>query len=218
MKKSEIILKKLNEFGTTSFEEKWPDYIKKLELKRTDAKVLMEIIASSDLNLITTGASIDQFAAMHAWRALGQLRATESLKTLLNSLIDEKNGEAFWYRIELPHVIKEIGAESIKPLDKFLKKRGQPWDNKMIMINGLIEIAINQPKYKKEVEEITLSLLKKYKKNDLAFNASLLNAIFKLQPYENKVVREIIDNDKFDYDFIDRDQLNKFIKDAKMYQ
>lgn len=218
MKKADILLKKLNEFGITSFDEVWPDYIKELNLRKIDFKILTQIIASSDLSVITTGASVEKFAAMHSWRALGQLQAKQSLKILLDSLIDEKNQEAFWYRIELPNVIKEIGSEGIKQLNTFLKKRGQLWDNKIIVVNGLIEIAINEPKYKNEVEEILLSILKKYKKNDLAFNASLLNAIFKLKPYENKVVREIIHNDKFDYDFIDRDELNKFIKNSKMYE
>lgn len=217
MKRSDIILKKLNEFGITSFDKTWPDYIKKLDLKKTDVKTLMQIVASSNLSNITTGALIEEFAAMHAWRALGQLQSKESIKVLLNSLIDKKNQEAFWYRIELPLVIRKIGAEAIKPLSAFIKKE-HLWGDKVIVINGLIEIALQEPKYKDEIEEIINSVLKKYKKNDFAFNASILNALFKLKPYHNKLVKEIIDNDKFDYDFIDRPELDKFIKNAKMYQ
>lgn len=217
MKKSDILLKKLSEFGITSFDETWPDYFKELELKKTDAKTLIHVISSSDLSVITTGASVDKFAAMHAWRALGQLQSKESVKTLLDSLIEIKNKEAFWYRIELPNVIKQIGAGAIKQLDVFLKNE-QAWEDKVIIIKGLAEIALQDLEYKNQVEEIISEVLKKYKKNDLAFNASILNAIFKLKPYDNKLVREVINKDKFDYSFIDRPELDKFIKDSKMYE
>ncbi|GGF03356.1 hypothetical protein [Flavobacterium limi] len=218
MKRSDILLKKLNEFGITSFDKKWPDYIKELDLKKTDTKILTNNITSSNLSHITTGASVEQFGAMHAWRALGQLQAKESVKVLLNSLSNEKNQEAFWYRIELPLVIKLIGAEIIKPLTAFIKKKEYQWGDKVIIINGLVQIALNEPKFKDQIEEIINSVLKNYKKNDPAFNASILNALFKIKPYNNKLVREIINNDLFDYDFIDRPELDKFIKNAKMYQ
>lgn len=217
MKKSDILLNKLSEFGITSFDKIWPDYIKELDLKKTDAKTLIQIIASSDLSVITTGASMEQFAPMHAWRALGQLHSKESIETLLNSLIEKKNQEAFWYRIELPNVIKQIGGEAIKQLEVFLKNE-QTWEDKVIIINGLVEIALKDQEYKNQVEEIISEILKKYKKNDFAFNASILNAIFKLKPYNNKIVREIINKDKFDYSFIDRPELDKFIKNSKMYE
>lgn len=217
MKKTDILLKKLSEFGITSFDEIWPDYIKELDLKKTDAKTLIELIASSDLSVITTGASMEQFAPMHAWRALGQLHSKESIETLLNSLIEKKNQEAFWYRIELPNVIKQIGGEAIKQLGAFLKNE-EAWEDKVVIINTLAEIALQDQEYKNQVEEIISEVLKKYKKNDLAFNASILNAIFKLKPYDNKTVREIINKDKFDYSFIDRPELDKFIKNSKMYE
>ena len=218
MKKSDILLKELSEFGTTSFDKIWPDYIKKLVLKKTDNKTLMRIITDSNLGLITNGANVEQFAAMHAWRALGQLKSKETVKMLLNSLVAEKNEEAFWYRIELPHVIKLIGTEAIKPLSAFIKNKEYSWDNKIIIINSLVEIALHEPEYKDQIEEVIYYVLKKYKKNDFAYNASILNALFKLKPYDSKIVREVIDNDQFDYDFIDRPELDKFIKNSKMYQ
>ncbi|MBP8033042.1 MAG: hypothetical protein KAZ71_00515 [Bacteroidia bacterium] len=218
MKKTVELIKKLNEIGTTSFDETWPNYVAVLKLKKSDAKTLMQIVSKSNLSTITNGCSIDNFAAMHCWRALGQLQSKQSLKVLLNSLIEEKNEEAFWYRIELPYVIKQIGLISIKQLTNFIKKKENRWDDKVIIIKGLVEIALQNIENRGSIVEIINTILKKYKNNNLAYNACILNEIFKLKPYHNALITEIINTDKFDYDFIDRLELDKFIKNAKIYQ
>ncbi|WP_130733224.1 hypothetical protein [Flavobacterium sp. J27] len=217
MERTIELVKKLEEIGETSFDRRWPNYVKRLNLKKKDSKILIEIISSSNLSLITDGALKEQFAPMHAWRALGQLQAKDTIKTLLAALIDLKNEEAFWFRIELPKVMKLIGNESIKPLTVFLKNNKNRWDDKLIVVKGLIEIAIQYPESKNSIETIINALLKKYKSNDFSFNACLLNEFFKLKPYKNELIKEIINQDQFDYDFINREELNKFIVKAKMY-
>jgi hypothetical protein len=217
MKRTIELIKKLKEFGKTSFDQKWPDYVKRLNLKKNDTKTLIEIVSSTNLSLITDGILVEQFAAMHAWRALGQMNAKESIKTLLTSLSDPKNEEAYWFRIELPKVIKLIGPTFIKPITTFLKKKENKWDDKLVIVKGLIEISIHYPEHKDVIETIFNNLLKKYKNNDFSFNACLLNEVFKLKPYHNKLVKEVINYDQFDYGFINREELNTFIKKTKMY-
>lgn len=217
MEKTVELLKKFKEFGIASLDEKWPNYVESLKLKKKDSKFLKQIVSSSNLSLITNGASIEEFAAMHAWRSLGQLNAKESIRILLNTLIDLKNEEAFWFRIELPTVLKLIGSESIKQLASFIKKNEHRWDDKIVIVKGLVEIAIQFPENKESIKEIINSILKKYKKNDLPYNACLLNEFFRLKPYDNELIKEIINNDCFDYNFINRPELDIFIKESKMY-
>ncbi|GAA0727957.1 hypothetical protein GCM10009430_36630 [Aquimarina litoralis] len=210
-------LDKMRRFGCIPFNDPWPNYVKKFNLTNVHIKELTEVIDSSNLSLVTNRCSEEEFFPMHAWRALAQLKSKECVPVLLKALLATVNKDAFWYRIELPNMLKVIGSESIKSIEVFLKKEID-WDYKVILIKGLVEIAINEPKQKNLIWSIIHNVLKDYKNNDLSFNASVLNEVFKLRPFESNLIKTIIDENKIDLDFIDKKELQSFIKESKMYE
>jgi hypothetical protein len=62
--------------------------------------------------------SVEVWAPVHAWRALGQLGAVEAIKPLIG-LFDELSDDD-WASDELPEVLAIFGEEAIKPLKEYL--------------------------------------------------------------------------------------------------
>ena len=59
----------------------WPDYLKR-EITREDIPELIRMATDMELNLAASD-SLEVWAPVHAWRALGQLKAEEAVEPLL---------------------------------------------------------------------------------------------------------------------------------------
>lgn len=209
-------VEKLFKFGKTDLSEDWPNYAQELNIGKKNADELIEIVKTSNLSHAISGFKISDFAARHAWRALGQLKITKSVNVLLDALIDEKNEEAFDFHSELPKVFVLMGFEIIPDLEKFIKNPKIEWDFKVIIFKVLVQFALQNPKYRDDVVIIFNELFTKYN-NEPIFISKLLNQIFKLDPIEYEVIKEIIKKDQYDFGSIDKDGLMHFIKLSKLY-
>ena len=90
-----------------------------LGLDRSQVPELIRMATDAELNTGPSGSPI-VYAPIHAWRALGQLRAEEAIAPLLGLLrrIDEDDDD--WVSDDLPRVLAEIGAASIQPIAEYL--------------------------------------------------------------------------------------------------
>lgn len=204
-------------YGDASLSMTWPNYIEELNLKKEHASELIHILNESELSRAISGFTIRDFAPRHAWRALGQLKMVSSVDSLLKVLIDKKNEEAFEYQIELPNVLLLIGNEVIPELNSFLKNNRVEWNFKVIIFETLVKFAIQDPIHKDLILSISNYLFLEHEA-DYVFISRLLNALFKLNPVDSEMMKEIIDKDKYDFETINEVGIMKFIKDAKMYE
>ena len=209
-------VEKLFFYGETNISEPWPNYVVELNLKRVHINELIELIINSDLSKATSGFTIKDFAPRHAWRALGQLKAIVAIKTLLDALIDEKNEEAFDYRVELPYVFLLIGDKSIIELELFLKNEKIEWNYKLIIFETLVKFAIQKPIHKELIINISNDLIIKYNREPY-FISYILNALFKIEPVNSEIVKEVIHEEKYDFTVINKSELIEFIRKSKMY-
>lgn len=112
--------------------EQWRDYVSELELTVDDVPPLLGIVGpwSSHLTAVDEDVPDDAppefawFAPIHAWRALGQLRAVEAVAPMLAQAdaLDELGDD--WALEDWPHVFALIGAAAIDPLEPFAADGG----------------------------------------------------------------------------------------------
>src|ERR671938_481676 len=95
----------------------WPDYCARFALGREHIRDLIRMACDAALNQAESTSS-EVWAPMHAWRALGQMRAEEAVLPLLALLRAAEDDEAA--AEELPAVFGMIGQAAVSPLAAFL--------------------------------------------------------------------------------------------------
>ena len=109
-------VKTLLTYGSCQEMSGWPDYLG-IGLTHENIPELIRMVTDREL-LWADQDSIEVWAPVHAWRALGQLRAEEAIKPLIG-LFDELS-EDDWASDELPEVMALFGAKAIQPLKEYL--------------------------------------------------------------------------------------------------
>src|SRR5437868_4322041 len=94
----------------------WPDY-RSLGLGPEDVPALVRMVRDPALNGADS-ESKEVWAPLHAWRALGQLRAAEAVGPLLKQLDACANDD--WCHEELPVVLGMIGPAALPALADYL--------------------------------------------------------------------------------------------------
>jgi hypothetical protein len=129
------------------------------------------------------------WAPLHAWRALGQLRAAAAVKPLAYVL---ERWDVDWAWEELPEVFELIGAEAIQPLDELLAKETKDleYNSKITLSSGLTKIAQNFPEERDRCVEVLTRHLSHYEHQHISLNGSLVLGLYKLKALEAVPVME----------------------------
>src|SRR5690349_22506499 len=120
----------------------WPDYGARFGLQREHIGDLIRMACDAGLNQADS-TSREVWAPMHAWRALGQMRAEEAVLPLLALLGAAEDDEAA--AEELPVVFGMIGQAAISPLSAFLLDQSNPDLVASTALSGIKEIATRHP-------------------------------------------------------------------------
>ncbi len=144
----------------------WPDYLA-LGLGREHVPDLIRMATDEALNN-ADGGSPEVWAPLHAWRALGQLRAEEAARPLL-SLFDTDTFSD-WITEELPEVFGMIGGAAIAPLRDFLADDAIDPERRISIPECLQRIAANHPDHR---DECVGALVRQLEKHDT--DAGFLN-------------------------------------------
>lgn len=121
---------------------------------------------------------------IHAWQALGQLRAAEAVEPLLTQLrfIDEEDDD--WAGEELPRVLGQIGLAALPALGRYLADEAHGLWASAAAVNALEQIAEAHPASGPECAAILRRRLERYQANDPTLNADLIYALAKLRVTE----------------------------------
>lgn len=114
---TEPVSRLLSYGDTVKATEGWPDYVRELGLDAGHVEQLIAMVTDPALNTADS-ESLEVWAPMHAWRALGQLGSVEAVQPLLALL--EQYPEDDWLHDELPDVFALIGEPAIEPLAAYL--------------------------------------------------------------------------------------------------
>jgi hypothetical protein len=130
------------------------------------------------------------WAPLHAWRALGQLRAETAIEPLLGLLryIDERQED--WITEELPVVFGLIGPAGIPALEAYAAGPNHGLYARMAAGGGLKEIGQAHPAARDECVAALARLLDAAEHNDEGFNGFLIADLLALRAVEAAPVME----------------------------
>jgi hypothetical protein len=126
---------------------------------------------------------------IHAWRALGQLRAEAAVPALIKLLL---NLDMDWAWEELPQVFAMIGPAAIAPLEATLK---QPADGdndgpQFTLVSGLAQIGLEHSDSRDRVVAILTDALAQNPQTNRMLGGSLCSALIDLEAVEAAPVIE----------------------------
>lgn len=200
---SKELQQNLLKYGIASINVEWPDYVGDLSLTEQDVKNLFEILRSNELELASDFCTAPECLPMHAWRAIGQLRIPSVIPELFEILQDDANQEAYWFQIEFPLIIKEIGAESLPIVQTIIQDEYIDWYPRSIIAGSLKYFANTSAKTKGLICRIIIEILEDYKNRDIYFITSILKEYTKIDgPDISALCKELVKMQKIDFDLI----------------
>ncbi len=182
-------LDKLLTYGTPESVdvENWPDYLAP-GITKEHIPALLRMIA--DPGLRTSDPKEDDpkyWAAVHAWRTLGQLRdasAVESLLQQTEDLFDDTTGFGDWAIEELPDIYEAIGPVAIPILTRCIADPSWPVNTRINAMTGLTKITTKYPEHRDETVIFLTEQLEDFAQNDPEINGYLIANLTELKAVE----------------------------------
>jgi PBS lyase HEAT-like repeat len=154
----------------------WPDY-RALGIGPEQIPELIQTAKDEYLN-VAAAESSEVWAPLHAWRALGQLRAVEAVEPLLE-LFDQLEDDD-WVREELPVVFGLIGSAALPALAAYLADLSHTDSSRISASRSIEEIGKKWPDAKGEALAILEERLSRFEENEPDVNAFLVEALVEL--------------------------------------
>ncbi|KAA0266333.1 MAG: PBS lyase [Chloroflexi bacterium] len=126
----------------------------------------------------------ESYAPIHAWRALGQLKAEQAIPSLVRLIVWNEDENADWLMEDIPEVLGMIGPASIPPLRDYLLKPDKFKWASVTMSHGLAEIGKQNPEYRSACVEALQAALERYAENGETINAFLIDYLAELKAVE----------------------------------
>jgi hypothetical protein len=126
--------------------------------------------------------SEEVYAPVHAWRALGQLRATEAIRPLIDMIRAEHSDD--WLETDMPAVFAQMGAEALPPLAELLADASASKDARSTAAASLARIALAYPGERARVVELLSRTLDAGGPGAELFNGTLVNLLLDLDATE----------------------------------
>jgi len=169
-------------------QSEWRDY-SVLGLTTDHIPDLVRMALDEDLWVDTESNEI--WAGIHAWRALGQLRAADAVKPLA-TLFDDLDGDINeWVSEDLPEVFGLIGPDAVPPLCDYIEEPGHGQWACVAASNSLVKIAERYPVTRAEVTNIISKKLEHFAEQERQLNACLVaNLVHDLNAVETAPIIE----------------------------
>lgn len=190
----------LEEFLTRGYDEDewflradmWPDYVSEYNL---DESHIPDLIRLVDVHSDPKKAfdEVADYAAAHAWRALGQLKAEASIPILIEVLRRDIWEEFAWE--EFPQVFALIGEPSIEPLIEQLNKPSAEAYQSTITY-AMQVIAKTHPQTTPQIKTALIEKMRKHEYANLDTNGFVVAALIDLRVIEAlPIIKEAYDTD-----------------------
>lgn len=173
---------RLLNLGDPRDRREWPVYTA-LGLTREHVPDLIRMMLDVDLNEADSG-SREVWAPLHAWRALGQLRAVEAIEPLLSLLPHIDDHDDDWIGEELPRVFSMIGTPAIPALTAYLADATQGLFARIAAAHSLEWIGRRYAAAHDQSLATLSAQLERFAENDPALNAFLISYLIDLKAVE----------------------------------
>jgi hypothetical protein len=160
----------------------WPDYRSLVGLTRDHIPALIRL--ATDLSLIHPDDDLDPrgWGPVHAWRALGQLKASEAILPLLDLFHQAPDND--WIIEEMPDVFGLIGGAALPALAAYLRDASHPAYARLVAATCLMEIGRAYPEARAVSIAALAAQLTQYETNSPGMNAVLVAHLVALDAAE----------------------------------
>jgi hypothetical protein len=156
--------------------DEWPDY-RELGIGPEHIPDLIRMATDEELHEADSEGT-EVWAPLHAWRALGQLRAVEAVEPLLE-LFDRHEYDD-WVGEELPEVFGVIGPAALPALTAYIADLSHIDSSRISAISCIKQIARRWPDAQGECIAIIEERLKDFEENEPDVNSFLVLALVEL--------------------------------------
>lgn len=158
----------------------WPDYVQELGLGPEHIPDLIRMGTDPDLTMREPD-DLAVWAPLHAWRALGQLRAEAAIEPLLAQL---DNLDDDWAGENLPEVYGMIGPAALPLLLAYMDDQGRDISGRIRGIRAVEQVGRFHPDSYEPVVDLLLERLREpdEAKGDDEVNAFLVSSLTDLRP------------------------------------
>jgi hypothetical protein len=160
----------------------WLDY-KTMGLSEAHAPELTRLAADREMNFESFEDDPEVWAPVHAWRALGQLRAVSAAAPLLELLDEADENDDDWAMEEIPAVLGMIGPETFPYVEQYLDRKHSLFGH-IAAVNAAEEIAKRHPDSRGRCIKLLNRKLEGYKKQDPKLNAFIVSYLCDLKAVE----------------------------------
>lgn len=174
-------LDRLLNYADCSKDREIPNYVEELQLTAEHIPDLIRMATDDDLLWAET-ESLEVWAPVHAWRALGQLRAEAAIEPLIG--IFDALEDDDWAQTELPDALGAIGAAAIPPLSDYLANTSKPMSSRSIANNALEKIATEHPEARADVIAALMRAFEQIWKNPPTLNGFIMASLVELKAVE----------------------------------
>jgi hypothetical protein len=174
--------------GSVQGQPEWRDY-PALGLTAEHVPELVRMALDDDLYW-GEGEGTEMWAPLHAWRALGQLRAEAAIAPLLPLLdrIDEEDDD--WAQGDLPEVFGMIGPATLPGLRDFMADAGHGEWARIAAGESLVKIAERFPEARERAVATLAEQLQHFAEQERTLNAFLVGGLCDLNAVESAAVIE----------------------------
>lgn len=182
----------------------FPDYIELVGLTAEHIPELIRIIEDFDLFFMPDDDLDDEdpaegYAPIHAWRALGQLKAEEAIPALVDLVMQVDDWDIDWVIEEIPFVMAEIGPACIPALAGYLKEKEKEEWATATLSGAIAEIGKAHPESRDACVASLEEGLKNYETNLPYMNASMIHDLTTLNASESaELVKKVYESENVD--------------------
>jgi hypothetical protein len=159
--------KELLSIGDIRGSSTWLDY-SSYGITSKDIPELIKMATDDKLNFAGSNSTY-VWAPLHAWRALGQLRAIQAIDPLISLFEILENDD--WAHEDLPKIFGMLGKVAIPNLSRYLSDTSHRVMSKIICANCIQHIGMNDDKSKRLCIQVLSKALEDYLRNDPSLNA-----------------------------------------------
>lgn len=170
----------------------WKDgyYVASCQVSHDDVPALLEIAAKwsesewmPETNDDTVSQEVCELLPVTAWRALGDLQATDTVQPLLE-MLEKIDGFDDWSHDELPELFGKFGEPAIEPLRTAAQNADKPPHVRTLAVTGLRYVAELHPSLRGRIVGLLTELMSNARDGQLSFNTALMAELLDLKAVE----------------------------------
>src|SRR6266702_6013884 len=158
----------------------WPNYLE-LGLTQEHIPELIRMATDDELNWADSD-SLEVWAPIHAWRALGQLRAEAAVEPLLT--LFEALDDSDWVTEELPEVFAMIGPAALPALAAYIADVSHDVEARFSAIPSVEKIGTRWPEARSASVALLMEQLERFAENEPEINGFLVLGLVELHAAE----------------------------------